>query len=564
MTGQLRPGDNALGAARRRAGTPAASPCSAPTTTAHARPDRPAGHRLHRRHQRRRSAPTAPGRVTGGPILQSRPASTARPTTHARPSRPAGTGPASTTPTGPAHRRSVDATDEARRPGRRAGAGHRRNCRPATHRPSRPPASGSSTSARTWSAGAADARRPGRHDGAHPPRRGAQPGRHALHRQPAHGAGHRPLHASRRRHRDLRADVHLPRLPLRRADRLRRAPPAWTSVTGLVVRHRRRPHRRVRRPPTPWSTSCTATSSGASAATSSPSRPTRPPRDERLGWTGDINVFAPTATFNMDSADVPEQVAAGPARRAVGQRRVPRRRARVPGCGRRRGRLGRRRRHRAVRAVAALRRHRRHRRALRRRWRGTSTPGAEHQLGQPAYQRRPRTSTGSTSTTRPPAGVLGTALLRVQRPAARGDGRRDRPRRRRDAATRRCPGPSRAGVRRRLRSSAPTAPCRATARPGTCWRSAWTCCPTGLRAKAADRARRQRRNARDWHLSTGFLGIAGPAAGADRHRARWTRLPAAAATTTYPSWGYEIAKGATTIWERWDSISPTAASATRG
>ncbi|HLS02478.1 MAG TPA: family 78 glycoside hydrolase catalytic domain, partial [Beutenbergiaceae bacterium] len=29
-----------------------------------------------------------------------------------------------------------------------------------------------------------------------------------------------------------------------------------------------------------------------------------PARDERLGWTGDINVFAPTATFNMDSASL--------------------------------------------------------------------------------------------------------------------------------------------------------------------------------------------------------------------------------------------------------------------
>src|SRR5699024_7721820 len=25
-----------------------------------------------------------------------------------------------------------------------------------------------------------------------------------------------------------------------------------------------------------------------------------PARDERLGWTGDVNVFAPTSTFNMD------------------------------------------------------------------------------------------------------------------------------------------------------------------------------------------------------------------------------------------------------------------------
>jgi hypothetical protein len=58
---------------------------------------------------------------------------------------------------------------------------------------------------------------------------------------------------------------------------------------------------------------------------------------------------------------------------------------------------------------------------------------------------------------------------------------------------------------------------------------------------------------RDWHLSTGFLGTPG-------------LLPALAETgnidvayrlllnKTFPSWGYEIAKGATTVWERWDSI----------
>ena len=27
-----------------------------------------------------------------------------------------------------------------------------------------------------------------------------------------------------------------------------------------------------------------------------------PARDERLGWTGDINVFAPTAAYTMESA----------------------------------------------------------------------------------------------------------------------------------------------------------------------------------------------------------------------------------------------------------------------
>ena len=30
--------------------------------------------------------------------------------------------------------------------------------------------------------------------------------------------------------------------------------------------------------------------------------PIVPRRDERLGWTGDAQVFAPTACFNMDAA----------------------------------------------------------------------------------------------------------------------------------------------------------------------------------------------------------------------------------------------------------------------
>jgi alpha-L-rhamnosidase len=55
------------------------------------------------------------------------------------------------------------------------------------------------------------------------------------------------------------------------------------------------------------------------------------------------------------------------------------------------------------------------------------------------------------------------------------------------------------------------------------------------------------------HLSTGFVGVSHllPAltAGGKLDRA-YTLLN----NDTYPSWGYEIAKGATTIWERWDGI----------
>jgi len=60
---------------------------------------------------------------------------------------------------------------------------------------------------------------------------------------------------------------------------------------------------------------------------------------------------------------------------------------------------------------------------------------------------------------------------------------------------------------------------------------------------------------RDWHLSTGFLGVDGllPALTAVRRTDIAYRL---LQHEDYPSWGYEIGKGATTIWERWNSIMP--------
>ncbi|EWT00051.1 rhamnosidase [Intrasporangium oryzae NRRL B-24470] len=60
---------------------------------------------------------------------------------------------------------------------------------------------------------------------------------------------------------------------------------------------------------------------------------------------------------------------------------------------------------------------------------------------------------------------------------------------------------------------------------------------------------------RDWHLSTGFLGVDGllPALTAIGRTDVAYRL---LQNTDYPSWGYEIGKGATTVWERWNSIMP--------
>ncbi|GIG91471.1 hypothetical protein Pen02_64070 [Plantactinospora endophytica] len=78
--------------------------------------------------------------------------------------------------------------------------------------------------------------------------------------------------------------------------------------------------------------------------------------------------------------------------------------------------------------------------------------------------------------------------------------------------------------------------------------------PDPLRGKAADRlvANLERH---DWHLATGFLGTPDllPALSDTGHLDVAYRL---LLNDTYPSWGYEIGKGATTIWERWNSIMP--------
>ncbi|HLS01716.1 MAG TPA: family 78 glycoside hydrolase catalytic domain, partial [Beutenbergiaceae bacterium] len=58
---------------------------------------------------------------------------------------------------------------------------------------------------------------------------------------------------------------------------------------------------------------------------------------------------------------------------------------------------------------------------------------------------------------------------------------------------------------------------------------------------------------RDHHLSTGFVGTPWllPALSAvDNWDSAFTLLT----QTTMPSWGYEVVNGATTMWERWDSI----------
>jgi len=74
--------------------------------------------------------------------------------------------------------------------------------------------------------------------------------------------------------------------------------------------------------------------------------------------------------------------------------------------------------------------------------------------------------------------------------------------------------------------------------------------PPGLRARAAERlvAGIERR---DWHLTTGFAGVAllCPVLTEHGHADVAYRL---LLNETFPSWGYSIRHGATTIWERWD------------
>ncbi|MFE5121027.1 alpha-L-rhamnosidase [Streptomyces sp. NPDC056669] len=78
--------------------------------------------------------------------------------------------------------------------------------------------------------------------------------------------------------------------------------------------------------------------------------------------------------------------------------------------------------------------------------------------------------------------------------------------------------------------------------------------PAALREPAADRLVALIKD-RDWHLSTGFLGTPRllPTLTETGHTDVAYRL---LHQRTFPSWGYQIDRGATTMWERWDSIKP--------
>jgi alpha-L-rhamnosidase len=78
--------------------------------------------------------------------------------------------------------------------------------------------------------------------------------------------------------------------------------------------------------------------------------------------------------------------------------------------------------------------------------------------------------------------------------------------------------------------------------------------PEEKRAAAADHLI-ERIKARDWHLSTGFVGVSYllPVLTQTGHADIAYRL---LRTDTYPSWLFSVKHGATTIWERWDGWTP--------
>ena len=147
-----------------------------------------------------------------------------------------------------------------------------------------------------------------------------------------------------------------------------------------------------------------------------------------------------------------------------------------------------------------------------------------------------------------PREVLATAYLAYDAKLMARIARRARDERTARRTTRRCTGTS--SPRSTARTSARTASSKATRRRSTCWRCTWIWSPDELRERVAERlvADIERH---DWHLTTGFIGVGllCPVLSEAGYADVAYRL---LLNETFPSWGYSIRHGATTIWERWD------------
>ena len=292
-----------------------------------------------------------------------------------------------------------------------------------------------------------------------------------------------------------------------------------------------------------------------------------PQRDERLGWTGDIQVFAPTASFLYDCAGMlgswladlaaeQREIGTVPDRTSRGfSLDVPAEPAAAWGDAA------------VVVPVGALRALRRPGRAGAR----SSTACA------PGSTQSPR-SAGR----RPPVGRSGFQFGDWLDPAAPPRRPRCRPHRQ-GARRHRLPRPHRATARPRRRACSATRP---TAPATTSWRAEVAAAfngefvtPTGRMASDAQTAyalalrvrpaadepeQRVAAAARlaelvrrdDYRIGTGFVGTPLVCDALVDAGDVDDGLPTCCCRPPCPSWLYPVTMGATTIWERWDSMLP--------
>ena len=275
--------------------------------------------RLRRRPPAGRRSPTSPGRAGPSRGPGQRPVRRRRRSTPGALATP-GSSPASPTRPGAgvaAEPFDTDDADPVRRAARRPARGGSGRSRSGRHRPGKTLVDFGQNLVGWLQLHRTRRRRSDDHGAA---RRGAG-ARRARHPSAADGRGHRPVHPQRRRRR-LRADLDVPRLPVRRGRRLARRADAATRWSRSVVVTPTCGGSATSSAPTTCSTSCTATWSGGSAATSSTCRPTA--RSATSGSAGPATSRSsrrpPPTCFDVER--VPARLAARPRRRAGGRRRA--------------------------------------------------------------------------------------------------------------------------------------------------------------------------------------------------------------------------------------------------
>ncbi|MEU4261761.1 alpha-L-rhamnosidase [Streptomyces argenteolus] len=271
-----------------------------------------------------------------------------------------------------------------------------------------------------------------------------------------------------------------------------------------------------------------------------------PARDERLGWTGDINVFAPTAAYTMESARFLTKWLQDLRDGQVADGAFPNVAPDLPGVGSGASGWG----DAGVTVPWALYQAYGDERVLEQSWSSMLkwlTYLEEHSNG----LLRPADGYGDwlNIEDQTPKDVIGTAYFAhsadlVARTAE---------------ALGKDPAPYRSlfgRVRDAFRAAYVTAGGRVRGDTQTAYVLALSMdlLAEGDRGPAADRLVALI-EAKDWHLSTGFLGTPRllPVLTDTGHTDVAYRL---LTRRTFPSWGYQIDRGATTMWERWDSIRP--------